>query len=158
MKLMFKRTKGVVWRSILLLPFATILLIVAWVSKIVMESVKFTGKNIVKEWNKLNAHTEKSPNLLTYIAWVVLYLPFIILSLAAVILILYPFWFIFGILSYVVGELNISLLQYVQFRKPLASEKGIVDETMVTLKQKLKDAGATDKEILQLFGPEQKNA
>lgn len=156
MKLMFARTKGIVWRSILLLPASILLLITVWISKIVMSGVKFVSMKSGAEWKRLDAHLREAPNLLTHLAWIVLYLPFIFLSMACCILILYPLWFLFGVLSYISSELNVSLLRYVQFRKPLASEKGIVDEAMISLKQKLKESGASDKDILDLFGPEKK--
>lgn len=151
MKAMVKRTKGVIWRTIVSLPFSVVVLGVVWVMQTILKGIDALGQMIVKEWHRLQDHVSQSPNGLTQLAWIVLYLPFIILSLTTVIIVLYPTWFITKPISDKLCQLNVDLLFWVGYRPALPEEEELVQKAVETLKQKLKAEGVTDQQLAEMF-------
>lgn len=151
MKALLRRNKGVIWRTFLTVPFSLILSGLSFILRMILKCVDLLAGYIVKEWKKLNQHLEDAPNALTQIAWIILYLPFIILSLVSLILILYPVWYILKPIFNKTCDFNINMLTWVQYRPARADEAHIVDEALTTLKEKLKAEGLTETQLDQMF-------
>lgn len=150
MKAMMKRTKGLIWRTILGLPFSVLLLGVIYILQSLLKVFDFTGVKILAQWHKVEDNI-KTASRMGRIAWFILYLPFMILSILGFILIMYPIWYVVKPIADKLCSLNINLLLWIEYRAPLPEEEGLIQQSVETLKTKLKEQGATDKELATMF-------
>lgn len=151
MKALMKRTKGTIWRTVVGLPFSIALMGIIYIFQVLLKGFDAVGKAILKEWRKIEEYMKDASNGLTRIGWFVLYLPFIILSLIGLILIMYPVWYVVKPVSDKLCSLNINLLLWIEYRKPLPEETELIQKSVETLKNKLKEQGVTDKQIAEMF-------
>jgi|SRR6185312_5967846 len=152
MKAMLKRTKGMIWRSIVGLPPSVVMLGVVWVMQTTLKGVDASGQMILKEWHRLQGHMDQSINVpLTQLAWIILYLPFMILSIITLILILYPIWFVIKPISDKLCQVNINLLVWIEYREAYPEEQELVQKAVETLRQKLKAEGMTEQQLAEMF-------
>lgn len=151
MKALIKRTKGTIWRTIVGLPVSVLFMGIIYVLQTLLKGFDAIGQAILKEWRKIEEYMEDASNGLTRIAWFVLYLPFMILSLISITLIMYPVWYIAKLVSDKLYSLNINLLLWIEYRQPLPEEADLIQKSVETLKAKLKEQGVTDKQIAEMF-------
>lgn len=151
MKALIKRTKGTIWRTAVGLPFSIILLGIIWILQTLLKGFDVVGQKILKQWYKIEDNIKNSPSGLTRIAWFILYLPFMILSLIGLIFIMYPVWYVVKPVSDKLCSLNINLLLWIEYRQPLPEEADLIQKSVETLKTKLKEQGVTDKQLAEMF-------
>lgn len=151
MKALMKRTKGTIWRTIVGLPVSVLFMGIIYVLQTLLKGFDAVGEAILKEWRKINEYMKNASNGLARIAWFILYLPFMILSLIGLILIMYPVWYVVKPVSDKLCNLNINLLLWIEYRDPLPEEADLIQKSVETLKVKLKEQGVTDKQLAEMF-------
>lgn len=151
MKALVSRSKGVVWRTVAFLPLSVLLLVLIYPMQWILKGTDAAARFILKEWIGLKDHLTVSPNALTSIAWLILYLPFIILSLVSLIFILYPIWYILKPITDKACNFNIDLLTYIQYREPKPEEMQLVNQAVDKLKEKLKSEGVSENQLKEMF-------
>ena len=151
MKALIKRTKGTIWRTIVVLPVSVLFMGIIYVLQTLLKGFDVVGEAILKEWRKIDEYMKNASNGLARIAWFILYLPFMILSSIGLILIMYPVWYVVKPVSDKLCSLNINLLLWIEYRDPLPEEADLIQKSVETLKVKLKEQGVTDKQLAEMF-------
>jgi len=151
MKALVARQKGIIWRTILFLPVSLLLTSIAFILQMILKSLDVCCNEFVKGWKKLNDTLDQTESALSEILLIILYLPFIILSLATITLLLKPLWYMLKPACNIICNANISLLARIQYRPAKPEEKEMVAKALESLKQKLKEQGLTDKQLEEMF-------
>lgn len=152
LKKLIKRKQGRIWRAILIVPVSLMLIAINFlVYYLMLIPIDKIAKVVLKNWLTLREHISTSPNFLTQFAWFVLYLPFIILSLLAFFLVLYPAWFVVDPLYKKMTAANMDMVLWIEYRKAKPGEYVLTDDMIEKIKRELRRQGISEKSIQSML-------
>lgn len=93
----------------------------------------------------------KASSFVGKIGLFLLYLPYFVLSIIFTLLVLVPAYFLCTPLEKLF-DANVKLVLWIQYRAALPEEREAIQKSAETLKAKLRDQGATEKQLADIFG------
>lgn len=145
-----RRTKGVIWRTIIGLPISLLMVGIILFFQFLLKIAGSGGVKIVNESYKVRTYM-KASSFVGKIGLFLLYLPYFVLSIIFTLLVLVPAYFLCTPLEKLF-DANVKLVLWIQYRAALPEEREAIQKSAETLKAKLRDQGATEKQLADIFG------
>lgn len=147
MKALIKRSRfATIWRAGLVIPISAILLILNQCLFFTLSGIDGFAAVLLKQWVKTHDTISVAPNLLTKLAWVLVYAPFIILS-TLILLLFLPLWFTIKPFYQFLCKANVAMLMWIEYRAAKAKDSEFILKAIEETSEELKKQGMTQTEI-----------